>query len=91
MKTVLKWLVAVDDRPYAIGGGKVVLVGPSENPATVYVWTEEELGYGNDQKKEIRLAQVYGTGHKVPDEAQHLGSTQTVLGLVWHVYEVPSV
>lgn len=86
MKRVLKWNVAVDDRAYEIGSGKVVLVesqfGLSE---MVQVWTEEETF----PVTEHRWARVFGTGHDIPDDAKHLGSCILLqVSIIWHVYEV---
>lgn len=38
-----------------------------------------------------RTFQVYGTGHALPENARHCGTTaRTAEGLVWHLYELPS-
>lgn len=83
-RKVLKWPVPVDDQQYDIGSGPVLLVdiqGGDMN--TVYVWTDE----ADAEAPVLRKAQVYGTGHVVPEAASPLGSV--VAGFfVWHVFAV---
>lgn len=80
-KRVLKWSVLVDDQRHPIGAGQVVLVACQVHPGEVQVWTEEF----DDSNDRTVWAQVYGTGHDVPDDLWHVGSTLAER-LVWHVY-----
>lgn len=87
-KRVLKWIVPVDDEPHEIGGGPVVHIACQNGPGLVMVWTEEPTN--PSRPTEPRTAQVYGTGHEVPDRLVHLGSTLALDGaLVWHCYAEP--
>lgn len=83
MTAVLKWPVPVDDRPYAIGGGPVVLVACQRGGDSVQVWTLESPG-------SQRTVQVFGTGQLLPENlGPHIGSCMWQSGaLVWHVFEV---
>lgn len=82
-KRVLKWSVTVDDQVHTIGGGRVVLVASQYGNLSVEVWTEE-AGVDVEESRQVR---VFGTGHNVPDDAEHIGSC--IAGpFVWHVYEV---
>ena len=85
---VLKWNVDVDDVPHPIGPGKVVLVECQHADAnSVQVWTEET---SDRPEQHVRAAQVYGTGHDIPEGLKHVGSCLALNGrLVWHVYAVP--
>lgn len=86
MSQVLRWDVHVDDRWHTIGGGPVALVesrpGVTYNGAEVVeVWTIE------DSTVPPRKARVYGTGHHVPAELEHLGSVAVPgVRLVWHLF-----
>lgn len=85
-KRVLKWTVDVDDRDHPIGGGKVVAVACQSGPRSVQVWTEEPA----DAQPLARRARVYGTGHPVPEDDEHVGTALAPHGLVWHVYAGPA-
>lgn len=82
-RQVLRWPVPVDDLAHPIGNGPIMHVAAREH-AVVEVWTEED---GNPEL--TRFVQVFGTGHLLPDDATHVGSTFDggTTGLVWHVYE----
>lgn len=83
MKRVIKTNVRVDDNPHPVPGGRVVHVACQNGPESVQVWTEDH----DSIEKAVRSVQVFGTGHWMPNDSVHLGST--MLGpLVWHVYEV---
>ena len=97
-RRVLRWTVPVDDQPWRIGTGPVVLVACRNDeriargePRSVEVWTDETL---HDDWPEVdtsgwRRAQVYGTGQPVPAGAKHLGSALDAGGrLVWHLFTV---
>ena len=84
---VLKWTVEVDDLPHPIGSGKVVLVAAQHSDSSVQVWTEESRD--RDHPGIFKAVQIYGTGHDIPDEAEHVGSCLALNGrLVWHLYAV---
>ena len=80
MQRVLRWDVPVDDQWHDIGAGAVVHVaarGYRERPGDlVEVWTlESSPGAGldpGDVRK--RSVSVFGTGHLLPRDAQHIGS-----------------
>jgi hypothetical protein len=52
------------------------------------VWIEVNTE-PNAPGAEIELAFV-GTGHLIPENSEHVGSTITSGGLVWHVYRIAS-
>lgn len=86
MSTVMKWTVPVDDHDHPIGSGKVLLVACQETPRLVQIWTEEP-----GPRIQTRSATVIGTGHTVPPNTEHLGSTMAAAGaLVWHLYGGPT-
>ena len=90
-RRVLKWDVPVDDREHEIGGGRVRLVACQHSHDIVQVWTEEPEHPGFGRTTPPRMARVFGTGHPLPEAANHLGSVVTAGGsLVWHLYEVTS-
>lgn len=83
---VLRWNVPVDDRWHDIGAGPVVLVATRDQGppgSLVEVWTRERT----TNEPAMRPARVFGTGHPVPADVEHIGST-IVPGypLVWHVF-----
>lgn len=84
MKRVLKYAIPVDDQDHPIPAGCVAHVNYSpENPtSTVMVWVEvpQNVDLG------LLAVRVYGTGHAIDDNDEHLGSTITPVGLVWHLY-----
>lgn len=83
-RRVLKWRIPVDDRPHPIGPGQVLLVACQFGPEEVQVWTEEDH---EPLAAEQRQAIVIGTGQRVPDGYEHLGSVIAAGGvLVWHAY-----
>ena len=81
---VLKWAVPVDDEFHPIGWGPVARVAAS-SIGLVHVWTIEADAVDAPD----RPARVYGTGHMVPDDMQHLGSAGDDI-FVWHVFGSPS-
>jgi hypothetical protein len=86
---VLKWPIAVDDKPHKIGGGEVVHVACQDQyrPDVVTIWTIEPR-YAQPEPK--RRVQVYGTGQPLPFFAEHLGSVVAAGGqLVWHAFQLP--
>jgi hypothetical protein len=88
-RAVLKWPVAVDDRPHRIGGGEVVHVDCQNphDPSVITIWTIEPR-YAQPEPK--RRVQVFGTGQPLPFFAEHLGSVVAAEGqLVWHAFQLP--
>lgn len=85
MRRVLKWTVPVDDHAHEVGSGPVCLVACQTSAEQVQVWTlESDATLGRTW-----LAQVYGTGHDVPEGALHLGSVMAADGaLIWHLFAV---
>lgn len=84
---VLRWNVPVNDRPHSVGGGPVALVASRET-GMVEVWTVETVNSLLECAAPKRTVQVFGTGHRVPDGAEHMGSALDG-PLVWHLFEVP--
>lgn len=89
-KRVLKWSVPVDDQDHPIGGGRVVHVACQSGVVdVVQVWTEE----ADDVPRAVRHARVYGTGQRIPESDEHIGTALTPVHppktLVWHVYGGP--
>lgn len=80
MKTVWKTSVPVDDEWHYVHG-KIVHAEPQFEPDTVEVWFETPTDHFITSC-EVR---VYGTGHMVPDDAEHVGSWVSP-ELVWHAY-----
>jgi len=80
MHRVLRWDVPVDDGWHEIGAGAVVHVAARahrERPGDlVEVWTlESSPGAGLDPSElRKRSVSVFGTGHLLPRDAQHIGS-----------------
>lgn len=98
---VLRWTVAVDDRPHRIGGGPVLHTANRTDPYRPYsvtgrmeVWTLENCPRGWPQvepEQPKRTVQVFGTGQALPEGiAQHLGSVLDGENgeLVWHLFSV---
>ena len=86
---VLRWVVPVDDDPHEIGGGALAHVA-ARYRGEVEVWTVEWTDANLVPKAPKRLAQIFGTGHLIPEGAHYLGSTfDTTPRLVWHLFEVP--
>lgn len=85
---VLKWTVPVDDGEHLIGEGQVVHVDTTLGIADeVQVWTWE----ADFDSRPLRKVQVFGTGHRVPNHANWLGTAVHGEGaekgvLVWHVF-----
>lgn len=86
MRTIYRYLTAVDDEPTTIVGclnGPIVHVASRHGADTVEFWID-----GRTEDTSTRTFRVYGTGHVVPDDAVYLGTTLAALGLVWHLYEL---
>lgn len=86
---VLRFSVPLDDKAHPIAIGKPVLTAVRDNlVAGVEVWIETEVADNFPEGGyDTRQAQVFGTGHHIPDGTEHIGSCLDG-GLVWHVYGV---
>lgn len=86
-KTIYRALVHVNDQPHLVlmsSGARPVAVA-NAGVAGVEFWFET----WPDQPAVRRWFQVYGTGHKVPGDAQYVGTApRNEMGLVWHLYEI---
>jgi hypothetical protein len=79
MQRVLRWDVPVDDQWHEIGAGYVAHVAArthrERHGDLVEVWTVEDVA---DTQVSVvvpmRSVAVVGTGHQVPDNAEHIGS-----------------
>lgn len=89
--------VVVDGGPQviAIGGDPLhveatrVGLGPHA-PHAVDFWTLASWTAVDDRLK--RTFQVFATGHPIPPQARYWGTTgRTHDGLVWHLFEIPTV
>lgn len=82
MKTIYKYEV----RPTMLlpEGARILYVG-SQNGVEVFLWVEVDT----EAKCEEREFYIFGTGHPVKADVplHYIGTTQTEVGLVWHVYE----
>ena len=83
-REVWKVSLPMDDQWHEYAMGRIVHVD-CQHPAlgdTVEVWFENE-------PPTTRRLRVFGTGHPIPDGAEHVGSTARMANgrLVWHVYE----
>lgn len=81
MQRVLRWDVPVDDQWHDIGAGYVVNVASRhyyERPGDlVEVWTLEDTADtnpGDSLSIPMRSVTVVGTGHRVPENTEHVGS-----------------
>lgn len=79
MHRVLRWDVPVDDAWHDIGAGDVVHVAARshrERPGDlVEVWTLEDLSNTYAETVPQRSVTVFGTGHPLPDDVYHIGTT----------------
>lgn len=86
-KTIHRAVVHVNDKPQLVpmsSGARPVAVA-NYGLNAVQIWFET----WPDQPDTRRWFQVFGTGHKVPGDAQYAGTApRNELGLVWHLYEV---
>jgi len=85
IKTIFKYKFANGDDTMQVDGNKVVLV-TQQDPDDTYptVWIEH-----GENKENFELA-VYGTGHAIPPNYEHVGSA--VCGtFVWHVYRMEAL
>lgn len=89
MRTV--WKYELDENTLVLQNvdPKIIHVGndPAGNPIYPTVWVELETDYGPEDPISTLYVIYIGTGHQVPGIGyQHVGSTVTPSGLVWHVY-----
>lgn len=93
-RRVLRYEIPVDDHPYAIPQGRVLMAHPWREsqvvPAgRVELWVEVIVpdDFPSSGPAQDRLVQVFGTGHPLTDAGRWLASCLDG-PLVWHVYEV---
>ena len=85
MKTVWKYSIPVDDRDHPLPV-RVVHVGPDSTALTILtVWAEVDVS--DSPTVPTAPYRVFGTGHPIPDEAEHVGSVP-VGPFVWHLYRL---
>ena len=99
---VLRYRIEVQDKPVVLPAGKVLLVVKERQDifstfGHLEVWIQAEtlVGWpdvrtqGTTGAVGTQELLIVGTGHLVPDGAEHVGST--VDGpFVWHVYRMPA-
>lgn len=95
-RMVLKWPVAVDDRPHKIGAGQVMHVSCQSQDIRdancVMVWTIEPRPARGEVPIPTREVQVYGTGQPLPFFVEPIGTAIAAGGaLVWHLFALPPV
>jgi len=56
-----------------------------EQAGMLTLWAEVDPG----EPSISRTLAIVGTGHRVPEEAQYIGSAVMTTGFVWHVYWWP--
>ena len=80
---IYRYEVPVDDRWHPLQlSGRIVHVG-CRNMHAVEVWA-----LATDEPAETRSFRVYGTGHPLPPDVQHVGTAIAPGGqLVWHLIE----
>lgn len=84
-RRMFRYVVPADDQPhlFTLTHGPVAVAAPAED--SVEFWAENDPQRGRTD----RAFRVFGTGQPVPGGAQWVGTCpRTVLGLVWHLYEV---
>ena len=59
------------------------IVHAAEQDRSICLWAEVD----EDEKTRVRLFQVFGTGHDIPENAAHRGTVH-MTPFVWHVYEL---
>lgn len=100
LKRVFRYTVPIDDSIHEIPEGRVVHVD-TRHLTEVEVWVEVTPAGATGS----RAVQVFGTGHVVPIEAEHIGTALSPAGevsdgvmivghrergeLVWHLYALP--
>ena len=95
-RVVLKWPVAVDDRPHKIGSGQILHVACQSQETSdancVMVWTIEPRPARGEVPLPTREVQVFGTGQPLPFFAEPLGTASAAGGrLIWHLFSLPPV
>jgi hypothetical protein len=83
-RRMYRYVVPVDDQAhvFTLTGDPVAVAG---SDMAVEFWAEHDPDAGATD----RAFQVFGTGHPLPDDATWIGTCpRTMLGLVWHLYEV---
>lgn len=87
VRTVHKWRLPVTDGPFPIAlpvGSQLLHAEMAHGPShDIEMWAEVETGMNAEQRWFI----VRGTGHPVPDDAEHIASMRDG-AFVWHLFEV---
>lgn len=90
-RRMFRYVVPVDDQAHGFGlQGDPVAVAASPatvaDPGSVEFWAEHITPHGHLM---VRSFRVFGTGQMLPRNARWVGTCpRTVLGLVWHLYEM---
>lgn len=83
-RRMFRYVVPIDDQPHTIplSHDPVAVAAAGDS---VEFWAEHTRG----ATQVARGFQVFGTGHRLPEDARWIGTCQrTRTGLVWHLYEV---
>jgi hypothetical protein len=84
MKTISKYQLSVARQALSIPAGAQILCLQTQDD-NAHIWALVDT----DQELCSRNFEIYGTGHKLPDNpGTYIGTFQTNSGLfVWHVFE----
>jgi hypothetical protein len=86
---IYRYEVPVDDRWHIFTCEPPLWVG-CRNHGFVEFWAYPAQETGDSGITDAQHLRVYGTGHEMPDELRHVGSTMTPDGaLVWHLMADP--
>ena len=92
MRRVLRYVIPLDDRTHDVAEGLPVLCATRNNHVNgPELWVEADCPDDFPVSgPEVRPVQAFGTGHVIPDGAEHLGSC--IDGpFVWHLYDMSEV
>ena len=90
MRTIWRYEVPIDDKPHKFtlrGEPGVVVAAKGLYPNyAIEFWAE----YDDSREPFDMWLEVYGTGHKIPDDALHWATAPRMMpnGFVFHLYEV---
>lgn len=88
MRTIYKYPIGVSDGITPVRGSvhdKVILVDQQNGQLTVWMEVETEVSPMDIRRFDFFIR---GTGHPIPDGAEHVGSV-VMVPFVWHVYLMP--
>lgn len=86
-RMIYRYEIPVDDRWHAVD-----LSGPIVHVASRSMHSVELWAVHGEQPATRRGFRVYGTGHPIPGDATHVGTTIPPGGqLVWHLLELPEI